>query len=264
MYNIFVDPINPIAGNPEAVNLADPERPKGVEGQAPKDPHGITIAAMAIFVLLALAAVAFLYYQNQQLKSMLASYQTQATPTPSATTDPTVNWKTYDNQVLGLSFKYPEGYTLEEKGQKDYINLITNPNDPFKDQIGIDGQSITSKMAYGSVVSIQKESLKNIQESTSSGWLRITGDGIRESEGEKFTIAIYKLGNNAIKMSTISIDPNVLQNFGQILSTFKFTGPTASPSAKPVACTQEAKLCPNGTYVGRTGPNCEFAPCPTP
>ncbi|OGK13184.1 hypothetical protein A3C98_00610 [Candidatus Roizmanbacteria bacterium RIFCSPHIGHO2_02_FULL_37_15] len=33
------------------------------------------------------------------------------------------------------------------------------------------------------------------------------------------------------------------------------------PSEK--VCTQEAKLCPNGSYVGRTGPNCEFAPCPT-
>lgn len=28
------------------------------------------------------------------------------------------------------------------------------------------------------------------------------------------------------------------------------------------ACTLEAKLCPDGTSVGRTGPNCEFAPCP--
>ncbi len=30
-----------------------------------------------------------------------------------------------------------------------------------------------------------------------------------------------------------------------------------------VACTDEAKLCPDGSYVGRTGPNCEFALCPT-
>ncbi len=28
------------------------------------------------------------------------------------------------------------------------------------------------------------------------------------------------------------------------------------------ACTQEAKICPDGTGVGRTGPNCEFAACP--
>lgn len=29
------------------------------------------------------------------------------------------------------------------------------------------------------------------------------------------------------------------------------------------ACTQEAKICPDGSSVGRTGPNCEFPPCPT-
>lgn len=34
------------------------------------------------------------------------------------------------------------------------------------------------------------------------------------------------------------------------------------PSADPKACTQEAKICPDGSAVGRTGPNCEFAPCP--
>ncbi len=31
---------------------------------------------------------------------------------------------------------------------------------------------------------------------------------------------------------------------------------------QPVACTMEAKLCPDGSAVGRSGPNCEFAPCP--
>jgi hypothetical protein len=30
----------------------------------------------------------------------------------------------------------------------------------------------------------------------------------------------------------------------------------------PIACTQEAKQCPDGSYVSRTGPNCEFAACP--
>lgn len=32
--------------------------------------------------------------------------------------------------------------------------------------------------------------------------------------------------------------------------------------AQPVACTMEAKLCPDGSAVGRAGPNCEFAACP--
>jgi len=32
--------------------------------------------------------------------------------------------------------------------------------------------------------------------------------------------------------------------------------------ANNTACTEEAKICPDGSVVGRTGPNCEFAPCP--
>ncbi len=31
---------------------------------------------------------------------------------------------------------------------------------------------------------------------------------------------------------------------------------------EPISCTMEAKLCPDGSYVGRIGPNCEFASCP--
>jgi len=31
----------------------------------------------------------------------------------------------------------------------------------------------------------------------------------------------------------------------------------------PVVCTMEAKLCPDGSYVGRIAPDCEFAACPT-
>jgi len=30
-----------------------------------------------------------------------------------------------------------------------------------------------------------------------------------------------------------------------------------------VACTMEAKICPDGTTVGRSGPSCEFSACPT-
>ncbi len=29
-----------------------------------------------------------------------------------------------------------------------------------------------------------------------------------------------------------------------------------------IACTMEAKICPDGSYVGRSGPMCEFSKCP--
>ena len=40
--------------------------------------------------------------------------------------------------------------------------------------------------------------------------------------------------------------------------------PTAPPvpPKKGYACTMEAKQCPDGSYVGRSGPSCEFAACP--
>lgn len=37
--------------------------------------------------------------------------------------------------------------------------------------------------------------------------------------------------------------------------------PEGAPS-EPVFCTADAKLCPDGSAVGRVGPNCEFAKCP--
>lgn len=39
------------------------------------------------------------------------------------------------------------------------------------------------------------------------------------------------------------------------------TNPAANTN-EPVVCTDDAKLCPDGSYVGRTGPNCEFTACP--
>ncbi len=37
---------------------------------------------------------------------------------------------------------------------------------------------------------------------------------------------------------------------------------TAQAPSGGQACSQETKLCPDGSSVGRTGPNCEFAACP--
>lgn len=39
--------------------------------------------------------------------------------------------------------------------------------------------------------------------------------------------------------------------------------PVGTPTPVATACTQDAKLCPDGSYVSRTGPRCEFAQCPS-
>lgn len=47
-----------------------------------------------------------------------------------------------------------------------------------------------------------------------------------------------------------------------ILATIMYFISDITPTNK-IACTQEALICPDGSSVGRTGPRCEFAPCPT-
>ncbi|MCK5285949.1 MAG: hypothetical protein KAJ58_01855 [Candidatus Pacebacteria bacterium] len=38
--------------------------------------------------------------------------------------------------------------------------------------------------------------------------------------------------------------------------------PTLVDDIEHIACTEEAKLCPDGSAVGRIAPDCEFAECP--
>ena len=44
----------------------------------------------------------------------------------------------------------------------------------------------------------------------------------------------------------------------------KYPTPIKYDTDKPTACAQDAKVCPDGSSVGRLSPNCEFAKCPTP
>jgi hypothetical protein len=48
-----------------------------------------------------------------------------------------------------------------------------------------------------------------------------------------------------------------------LLFTLQRTGALRNIVGEGKSCTMEAKLCPDGSAVGRTGPNCEFAACPS-
>ncbi len=42
------------------------------------------------------------------------------------------------------------------------------------------------------------------------------------------------------------------------------TTTTTVHEGETTVCTMEARQCPDGSYVGRSGPQCAFAPCPGP
>lgn len=49
---------------------------------------------------------------------------------------------------------------------------------------------------------------------------------------------------------------------GRTAPNCEFAACTSSEKPSGQVCTQEAMLCADGSAVGRTGPNCEFAKCP--
>ena len=76
----------------------------------------------------------------------------------------------------------------------------------------------------------------------------------------------YQTQNLVKEITKLQVTPTPIATI--IPSPTPFETPVATGSATPtpssVACTMEAKICPDGSSVGRSGPKCEFAPCPTP
>jgi len=222
--------------DPQAPNIptvtpgksATPQTPDS-KFQTTKDNHWISILAMAIFVIFSLGVVVFLYYQNQQLKKMLASYQPQETPTPVATVSPTpglelptVSSPSANMQVVGplrVTGKVPAGWMSEGVFPIKLVDVNR--------KLIVQGQAKeneTGSWLSGNPVSFT--ATLTFKTTATSGFIILENDN--------------PSGNPA--------------NSKSFEVPVKFSGGTV--------CTQEAKLCPDGSYVGRTGPNCAFAPCP--
>ena len=52
------------------------------------------------------------------------------------------------------------------------------------------------------------------------------------------------------------------QNFVEDVGLIEEEPLQEEEDSEAVFCTMDAKECPDGSYVGRQWPNCEFAPCP--
>ncbi len=95
---------------------------------------------------------------------------------------------------------------------------------------------------------------------------RLAGEAYRKQLSNPFAIAwkedilnakIKKMKGREIKSLVLII--GLVAVVMMIAGSYYYGGRNVE---RPVACTQEAKLCPDGSAVGRTGPNCEFAECP--
>ncbi len=56
---------------------------------------------------------------------------------------------------------------------------------------------------------------------------------------------------------------NMLKILSIMMLTIFLVACSPAPAPEPpLGCTKELKICPDGTTVGRTLPNCKFEPCP--
>ncbi len=268
--------MDPQAPNTEVPEVAMPETPHSTNesiNNSSGDSHGITIAAMALFILMSLGVIIFLYYQNQQLKSMLASYQTPVvSPTPVATTDPTANWKTYADPKYNFSIKYPQNYkayaVLENisvagpaTGTSTSLQTIADPqtiqpntDTPF-DGFSLYFVSDSTTLNFESYINKEFAVIKTTPTTTNKAVAKTPLTTINGVKGYTFelsdSITIYYFPTPD-KKSVVAIaesysNPQAKSNFDQILSTFKFTSPspTLVPSNIPVST---SSALPNGIY----------------
>lgn len=97
----------------------------------------------------------------------------------------------------------------------------------------------------------------------------INGIAIKEytincGPGCSYRLDQFKVDLVNYQLSFFIAGPGLSPRAEQILATLRSITPTTTPTSAPgkQACTMEAKLCPDGSSVGRSGPNCEFTPCP--
>lgn len=86
-----------------------------------------------------------------------------------------------------------------------------------------------------------------------------SGTSLYEGTGQKDP-TVYRLGDTFPSLDGCNTCSCTAQG---ISCTLKACGGSSSSSSGNVGCTDDAMICPDGTAVGRTGPNCTFPACPT-
>ncbi len=72
-------------------------------------------------------------------------------------------------------------------------------------------------------------------------------------------LVVVFAGSKIYMAKTIAPDPSIVI---EQPNTTVIPPKTEPIKNEPSVCTMDAKQCPDGSYVGRTGPKCEFAMCP--
>jgi len=210
-----MDPINPVAGNPEALNQIPTSKP-------PKSQKPLVLI-MSVLLIVTVAIAGLFYFQIQKLSKELSQYQTQPSPTPTATPDPTADWKTYTDPKGKYSLKYPTDWAAS----KD-VGLLNDPTMKF----------ILDLQAKDTTLSTRDWTNANVcakfaTPTDQNGCTAYASGPINDSIQFTFLAhygamhTVFKNGNTVFDVTIDAREPNpnfenIKDVYNQILSTFKF------------------------------------------
>lgn len=206
------------------------------------------VILLSSLLIISCLVAGFFAWKTQNLVKEITNLKLVPTPTATATAtpDPTVDWKTYTNTKYKFSVKYPNGLVTDIKevdiksDQQDYIRKCQNDTNAGCGGSAWPDYKITFYRSNG--IAAFDVNVWNIDYTEQFGG--------KFQNNKTFLVSTFRLVDENGKIEPI--DESLLKS---ISDTLEFTD--------QIACTTEAKICPDGSAVGRSGPKCEFAPCPT-
>lgn len=218
-------------------------------------------------------------------------------PSPSAINTYS-GWKTYVSNEGKYSLKYPPAYILSENPSSNttqiYSDIIPGTNTNFNFIISYkptNNQTLQQLINENKICSdiSPVEGMPSVINGSKEAQIYLDTPC-----GSSPTTVVYTINNDTfyiISVETQSKFSEIKQYTDRIFSSLKFLNaseitpklscrprpacldvefpkcmipetpdmcPKSTPTKSTVACTEDVKKCPDGTWVGRTGPNCEF------
>jgi len=184
-----------------------------------------------------------------------------------------LGWKTYTSRKCGFEIKYPQShiFKLYECSISLYKSTIDPLNHEFVLQAGAypyeesietwkknyeETYNIDPAMGYFRKINfLGKDAYDFVFSGISDG---TTYHIVTKNQGHIYEIELQDHSNiiNIITDILLRTRKHLTQEQNLILSTFKFIERDQTP------CTNAGHLCPDGSVVRDTGPNCEYEECP--
>jgi hypothetical protein len=224
-----------------------------------------------------------LSHQKQEEKSSTPIRAVNITPKVSRVKK--TEWKTYKNKTHNFSLQYPkdwdiiasddeEQYIMRPQSTKEKAKLNGGKTDlqtglifDGKTEEGIFVRVFTNEKKQTSSQSakemLRPEDYKYLIPANLPGIDATIIEDIPDPE-HNIGPSIHIINGTTEIIISSWINDSENDTIKKIFESFKFTNKSSSELSllSQSVCSMEAKVCPDGSSVGRTGPYCEFAACP--